>query len=69
MLLFAVADFIREDEPSRCCEFNDGENGPLFSDIPELKLGQQCTGIAAETTAAIFRWNAVNATIFPVQRL
>ena len=26
--LFAVADFIREDEASRCCKFADGQNGP-----------------------------------------
>ena len=33
MLLFAVADFIWEDEASRCCEFTDGENGPRIFPI------------------------------------
>ena len=28
--LFAVANFIWDNEASRCCEFNDGENGRFF---------------------------------------
>ena len=64
-----MVDFIWEDEASRCCEFTDGENGPrYFSDIPALKLGRYFTGIAAETAAAIFRFNAVNAAIFLFKR-
>ena len=30
LLLFAVADFIWEDEASRCCEFTDGEDVQSF---------------------------------------
>ena len=40
----------------------------FFSDKPALKLGQQFTGTAAETTSPIFQLNAVNAAIFPVKR-
>ena len=44
-----------EDEASRCCEFTDRENGPrIFFDILASKLGRYFTGIAAETSAAIF---------------
>ena len=46
-----MAIFVWEDKASRWCEFNDG---PLFSDIPALKLGRCFTGIAAKTTGAIF---------------
>ena len=43
--MFALADFIWEDEASRCYELPDGENGPR----PVFY-----TGIAAKTTTAIF---------------
>ena len=49
-----MADFIWEDEASRCCEFTDGEDVQCFPDKPALKLGQQFTGTAAETTSPIF---------------
>ena len=65
-----MADFIWEDEAFRCCEFTDGEDVQcFFSDKPALKLGQQFTGTAAETTLPpffpllFFRLNAVNAFI------
>ena len=49
-----MADLNWEDEASRRCEFNDGENDHrFFSDKPALKLGRYFTSIAAETTAAI----------------
>ena len=40
----------------------------VFSDMPALKLGRYFTGIAAETTASIFRLNAANTAIFSVKR-
>ena len=49
-----MADFIWENGASRCCEFTDGEDVHRFSDEPALKLGQQFTGTAAETTTPIF---------------
>ena len=64
-----MADFIWEDEASRCCEFTftDGEDVQcFFSDKPALKLGQQFTGTAAETTSPIFP--VFSAAIFPVKR-
>ena len=64
-----MADFIWEDEASRCCEFTDGEDVQcFFSDKPALKLGQQFTGTAVETTSPIFGLNAINAAIFAVKR-
>ena len=40
----------------------------VFSDLPALKLGRNITGIAAETTAAVFWLFAAFAAVFPVQR-
>ena len=54
MLLIVLADFIREDEVSRCYELTDGENSPRFFRYTSVK-----------TTAAIFQ---LNAAIFPVKR-
>ena len=54
-MLFAVADFIREGEASRCWKFTDEEDVQcFFSDKPALKLGQQFSDTAAETASPIF---------------
>ena len=40
---------------SRCCEFTEGEDVQcFFSNKPALKLGQQITGTAADTTSPVF---------------